>query len=127
MALLTIPVTLLLGVWAAAFVLPATAAAYIHSRLTMKHSGYSLTAWGVVFKNGWWDRTMKIVRYAKIQTVSQRETPFDRRNGMASVRVDTAGAEKVGYTIDIPYLERGTATDIARRLYAECSGREFRW
>ena len=126
-ALLTGPATLLLGAWAAAFVVPAAAAAYLHSRLTMKHSGYSLTAWGVVFKNGWWDRTMKIVRYAKIQTVSQRETPFDRRNGMASVRVDTAGAEKVGYTIDIPYLERDTATDIARRLYAECSGREFRW
>ena len=126
-ALLTVPVTLLFGVWAAAFVVPAAAAAYAHSRLTIRHSGYSLTSWGVVFKNGWWDRTMKIVRYAKIQTVSQRETPFDRRNGMASVRVDTAGAEKVGYTIDIPYLERDTATDIARRLYAECSGREFRW
>jgi len=126
-ALLTVPATLLFGVWAAAFALPATAAAYVHSRLTIKHTGYSLTPWGVVFKTGWWDRTMKIVRYAKIQTVSRGENPFDRRNGMASVKVDTAGAEKSGHTIDIPYLERDTAIDVTRRLYAECSGREFRW
>ena len=104
-----------------------TAAVYVHSRLTIKHPGSSLTPWGVVFKTGWWDRTMKIVRYAKIQTVSQGENPFDRRNGMASVKVDTAGAEKGGHTIDIRYLERDTAIDVARRLYAECSGREFRW
>jgi putative membrane protein len=126
-ALLTIPATFLFGVWAAAFALLASAAAYVHSRLTIKHTGYSLTPWGVVFKTGWWDRTMKIVRYAKIQTVSQGENPFDRRNGMASVRVDTAGAEKGGHTIDIPYLERDTATNIARRLYAESSGRVFQW
>ncbi len=126
-SLITVPATLLFGVWAVAFVLPATAAAYVHSRLTIKHTGYSLTPWGVVFKSGWWDRTMKIVRYAKIQTVSQGESPFDRRNGMASIRIDTAGAEKGGHTIDIPYLERDTAIDVSRRLYAECSGRAFRW
>ena len=126
-ALLTVPAAFLFGVWAVAFALLATAAAYVHSRLTIKHTGYSLTPWGVVFKTGWWDRTIKIVRYAKIQTVSQGENPFDRRNGMASVRVDTAGAEKGGHTIDIPYLERDTATDIARRLYAESSGRVFQW
>jgi putative membrane protein len=117
----------MVGLWAAVFIVPAIAAAYAHARLTIKHTGYSLTPWGVVFKSGWWDRTMKIVRYTKIQTVSQGETPFDRRNGMASVRVDTAGAEKVGYTIDIPYLERDIAADIAHRLYAECSGQAFRW
>ena len=126
-ALLTVPVTLMVGMWAAVFIVPAIAAAYAHARLTIKHTGYSLTPWGVVFKSGWWDRTMKIVRYTKIQTVSQGETPFDRRNGMASVRVDTAGAEKVGYTIDIPYLERDVAADIAHRLYTECSGQPFRW
>ena len=126
-AALAVPATLLLGVWALAIVAAVTVFAYVHARLSVRYTGYSLTSWGVVFKSGWWDRTMKIVRYAKIQTVSRGETPFDRRHRMASVRVDTAGAEKIGHTIDIPYLERDVALDVARRLYDESSRRVFHW
>ena len=87
----------------------------------------SLTPWGVVFKSGWWDRSLKLVRYSKIQTVERGETPFDRRSGMASVRIDTAGAERIGHTIDIPFLESGAAAAVSRRLHDEVSRRDFRW
>ena len=122
-----LPMSVFVGVHAF-LALPAMAClAYLHARLWAKHAAYALTPWGVVFKSGWWNRTMKIVRYSKIQTVVKAESPFDRRSAMASVRIDTAGAERGGYTIDIPYLEHAVAGEVAERLGRESKTRAFRW
>ena len=128
-ALVAILAAGLLGSWLVipVFAGPATVLAFVHARLFVKHAGYSLTPWGVVFKSGWWDRSVKLVRYAKIQTVERGETPLDRRSGMASVRIDTAGAERIGHTIDIPFLETDIAVAVSQRLYDEAGRREFRW
>ena len=128
-ALVTIVVGGLLGSWLVipVFAVPASLLALVHARLFVRHASYSLTPWGVVFKSGWWDRSVKLVRYSKIQTVEHGETPFDRRTGMASVRIDIAGAERIGHTIDIPFLESGTAAAVSQRLHDEVSRREFRW
>ena len=128
-ALVTILVGGLLGSWLMLPIVavPATCLALVHARLFVRHAAYSLTPWGVVYKSGWWDRSVKLVRYSKIQTVERGETPFDRRSGMASVRIDTAGAERIGHTIDIPFLESGTAAAVSQRLHDEVSRREFRW
>ena len=129
-AVLAIPIvlgTLLLDPLMLAFAVPASIFVYAHARLYVKHTAYALTPWGVVFKTGWWTRTMKIIRYSKIQTVARAESPFDRRHRMASVRVDTAGAEAAVPTIDIPYLEAAVADEVASRLYGEASRRAFHW
>ena len=128
-ALVTILVGGLLGSWLVVpvFALPASLLALVHARLFVRHASYSLTPWGVVFKSGWWDRSVKLVRYSKVQTVERGETPLDRSSGMASVRIDTAGAERIGHTIDIPFLESSAATAVSQRLHDEVSRREFRW
>ena len=123
----TVLLALVVDIRALALVIPAAFGAYVHARLYVKHSAYSLAPWGVVFKSGWFNRTLKLVRYGKIQTVSKTESPFDRRNGMATVRVDTAGAGMQGHTIEIPYLDTAVADDVASRLYQESSCRAFRW
>ena len=123
----TLPLALFVDPWALALIVPMVLGAYCHARLYVKHSAYSLAPWGLVFKTGWFNRTLKLVRYDKIQTVSKVESPFDRRNGMAGVQIDTAGAEMVGHSIDIRYLETAIAGDVARRLYEESSRRAFRW
>jgi membrane protein YdbS with pleckstrin-like domain len=46
---------------------------------------------------------------------------------MASVRVDTAGAARVGHSIDIPYLETDVANRLMGRLYDEAGRTAFRW
>ena len=56
-----------------------------------------------------------------------RESPFDRRARMASVRVDTAGAGDASHRVDIPYLARSTADDLYRRLAGEAARTAFRW
>ena len=123
----TIPMALLVDPRALALIVPAGALAFVHARLTAKHAGYALLPWGVVAKSGWWNRIVKVVRYSKVQVVQRAESPFDRRAGMASVRLDTAGAERGGHTIDIPYLSAEVATEVATRLSQESSRHAFRW
>ncbi len=115
------------GAWALALAPAAVFAAGLHARRQVAHAGYALTAWGVLFRSGWWTRKLAIVPHARIQTVGLAESPFDRRHRMASVRIDTAGAAAAGYTIAIPYLERAVAAEIVRGLYAEAGQRAFRW
>ena len=122
-----VPPTLLASPWASAVIVPFFLGAYFHARLYVKHSAYSLAPWGLLWKSGWFNRTLKLVHYDKIQTVAQRESPFDRRNRMAAVLIDTAGGEMTGHTIAIPYLERAVAEEIAKRLYLESSHRAFHW
>lgn len=124
-------VTLLAGMtagsWGLALGPPAAGAALLHARRWTAGAGYALTAWGVLFRSGWWTRRLALVPLARIQTVGLGESPFDRRHGMASVRIDTAGAAAAGYTIAIPYLERTVAAEIVDRLYAEAGRRAFPW
>ncbi len=126
-AAVTLLATLPAGAWGLALAPPAALAALLHAHRWVAHAAYAVTAWGVLFRSGWWTRRLAIVPLARIQTVGLAESPFDRRHRMASVRIDTAGAAAAGYTIAIPYLERAVAAEIARGLYAEAGQRAFRW
>ena len=126
-AALTVLATLPAGPWGLALAPPAALAAFLHARRWVAHAGWAVTAWGVLFRSGWWTRRLAIVPLARIQTVGLGESPFDRRHRMASVRIDTAGAGAGGYTIAIPYLERTVAVEVVRHLYAEAGGRAFHW
>ena len=123
----TLAVAVAVSPWMLLVALPAGLAAVAHARLTVRHAAYALAPWGLLCRLGWWNRTLTVVRYARIQTVALCESPFDRRHGMASVRVDTAGAAAGRYTIRIPYLDRETAAVVARRLHDEAARRPFHW
>ena len=118
------PLTGLQALWLPAAGLPF---AVLYATKYVKHAGFSLTDRAVFFRSGWLSRKVSVVRFNKVQTVALNESPFDRRNRMASVAVDTAGAAQMGHRIDIPYLDRDVAEAIARRLYAEASHTEYSW
>jgi putative membrane protein len=110
-----VPVLPLLILWAA-----------LCAHQTIKHLGWAITDEAVVFKRGWLWRRVVIVRFAKIQTVSIAESPFDRRTAMAAVHVDTAGASERS-VVHIPYLARDTAAALHARLAREAAQRQFKW
>jgi membrane protein YdbS with pleckstrin-like domain len=58
--------------------------------------------------------------------VVRSESPFDRRQAMASLAVDTAGGSW-GQGVEIPFLEAAEATELLGRLGAEAGRTEFRW
>ena len=92
-----------------------------------RHLGWSASGAVVAFKSGWLWRRTTIARVSRIQAVTLRESPFDRRAAMARVRVDTAGANERSHRIDIPYLGRAAAADLQLRLAAEAADTHFRW
>jgi putative membrane protein len=63
---------------------------------TWTHRGYWLGDHHVVTRNGVLRRQTKIVPYYRIQTVIDARTVFQRRLGLATVTVDTAGSLSLG-------------------------------
>lgn len=114
------------GAWVLAAVLPLAALALVNARLYARHAGYAVVPGAVLYRSGWWVRQWSVVRFSKIQSVERRESPFDRRNAMASLKVDTAGGSR-GHGIDIAFLDAPAATSLLGRLSAEAGRTSFRW
>jgi putative membrane protein len=81
----------------------------------------------IALRSGWLWRHVTVVPTTKIQVVRRIESPFDRRNAMAGVRVDTAGSASPAHRISIPYLARETASGLYERLAAHTAQTAFRW
>ncbi|MDQ2053727.1 MULTISPECIES: PH domain-containing protein [Halobellus] len=79
--------------WPLLLLVPA-AAGFAHA--TWKHRGHWLGDQHVVTRNGVLQRETKIVPYYRIQTVIDSRTVFQRRLGLATVTVDTAGSLSLG-------------------------------
>jgi putative membrane protein len=121
------PLAWLFRLWAIPLVLLLIVLAVVEARKFVTHLAWATTDDVVAFKTGWLWRSVTIARAAKIQAVTQVETPFDRRAGMAQVRVDTAGAGERSHRVYIPYLPRETARSLQERLAAQAANTAFRW
>jgi putative membrane protein len=124
---LALPFVLMLKWWTIGLVAVLAAWAYVDVRLHIRYLGWATADRAVLFRSGWLFRQLTVARFTKIQTVMLVESPFDRRYSMASVRVDSAGAEDTSHRIRIPYLARATADDLFRRLAGEAARTSFRW
>ena len=100
---------------------------YWTSGLYVRHTAYALSPRAIFFRSGWWVRRLRVAPFSKIQSVVSSISPFDRRYGMASLKVDTAGAARVGHSIDMPYLDAAVAMSLMNRLYEEAGQTAFRW
>jgi putative membrane protein len=130
---IAVAVVLSAGLWAFAglkalvIFVAGVVLASVHARMYVKYARYAMTPEAVVYRSGWWSRKISIVRYAKIQVLALDESPFDRWNRMAGLRVDTAGAGRIGHGVDIRYLEAPDAAAMLERLVFETGIRPFRW
>ena len=75
--------------------------------------GYRPAPEHIISRAGVLSRRTWSVPYAKVQTVAVRRSPFQRRLGLATVSIDTAGGRAPIAVIDIP---TDTATDLAHML-----------
>lgn len=125
--LVSLPFVVLLGWWDLALLAVFLAWGVVASRIYVEHLGWAVTDGAVLFRTGWIWKKLTVVRFAKIQAVAIHESPFDRRNAMARVRVDTAGAGESSHRVDIPYLARETARGLCDLLAAQAARTAFRW
>jgi putative membrane protein len=126
-AFVSLPFVLMLGWWTLALVAVLWAWAFVEVTLHIRSLGWAVVDRAVLFKRGWLTREVRIARFSKIQAVTLVESPFDRRHRMASVRVDTAGADDAAHHVGIPYLARATAETLRQRLAAYAAQTSFRW
>ena len=62
------------------------------AHLKWRHRGIWIGPDHVVTRNGFWNRSTKVVPYYRIQTVIDRRTLFQRRWRLATLSIDTAGS-----------------------------------
>jgi putative membrane protein len=126
-AIPTVALTVAVGAWGLLPVLVLVPWAWAHARLYVRHTGYAVTSDAILYRSGWWVRRLSAARFTKIQALELTATPFDRRNDMASLRVDTAGAGHVGHRIAVAFIEAQKALSLFDRLFHEAGRTSFRW
>lgn len=102
------------GLWALGL-LPL---AWLRARVWARYSGWALDGGLVAFRQGWLDRHWRFAEVRKLHAIQVRQSPFDRRHGMASLHLDTAGASPLSPALAIPYLDADDAVRLAARLRA---------
>jgi putative membrane protein len=90
---------------------------YWNARLWAKHSAWAVADGLVAFRGGWLGKHWRFAETRKLQALELRQSPFDRRWGMATLHFDTAGAGAMEPPLAIPYLP----VDTARALYDQLS------
>jgi putative membrane protein len=123
-AVLSVTLVPFLGWWALAVFGVLEARALIHARLLLRHLGWATTPTSVIFRGGSVRRYTASARFSRLQTVTYDESPFDRRTGMATVRVDTAGA---GAHLTMRYLPEADARALHTMLSGRAADTAFVW
>lgn len=75
----------------------------------------------IIFRSGILNRKTSLTFFDKVQAVEVRESPFDRRWGMATLSVDTAAAGPARHRIRVKYLPAATARSESSSVAAEAS------
>jgi putative membrane protein len=68
-------------------------------------------------QNGFWNRKTSVVPYYRIQTLIEQETVFQRRLGLSTLVLDTAGASVFGSNPKVCDLDREVADDLFDRVF----------
>jgi putative membrane protein len=94
----------------------------VRARIWARHAGYSEEAGLIAVREGWLDKRWRFAETRKLQSLQLNQSPFDRRHGMASLLMDTAGASPFEPPLRIRYLPVDEARALHDRLAAAMDG-----
>lgn len=100
---------------------------YFVSRANYRSLGYALGANHLRTRRGWLARATHIVPLDKIQAVEIRRSPFERRLGLATLSVDTAGQAYTGGGPQINNLPLPVARALAEVLAHRAAATRYQW
>ncbi len=101
--------------------------AVLAARRNAQRAGYALQGELVAVREGWWSRHWRFAELDKLQVLRLRRGPLDRRLGMATLWLDTAGAGSFAPPLRIRFLPVDQAHALHARLAAEIARRPLRW
>ncbi len=112
------------GLWLGPVVFPVLAYLAVRQSRAMR---YALAEWGVVYRSGVLTRKLGMAFFDRMQVVSFRQSPFDRRWQMASLAVDTAAAGPADHRVRVDYLEADFAASQFRELTRAAATHQPTW
>lgn len=112
----SLPIWLYLGIKALPIWLALMAWSWVESRGWARFAAYSCEPGVLAWRSGFLTREWVIARIDKGQGLDLRTSPFDRRAGMASVELDTAGSSAIGSRLRLPYLAESQARALMAKL-----------
>ena len=77
---------------------------WFQSKQWAKHAGYSYANGLIAVREGWIGKTWRFAEVRKVQAVYLKQSPFDRRHGMATVFCDTVNAGSLEPPLAVRYL-----------------------
>jgi putative membrane protein len=77
----------------------------------------------VAWRTGWLSKTWHFAEIGKVQALRLAQSPLDRRLGMASLLLDTAGASPLGAPLHLRQLPVEVARELSARLVAQLARR----
>jgi putative membrane protein len=99
----------------------------IHAaRQHARRAGFALNQRLVAVRGGWFQRFWRFAEIDKLQALRLSQTPFDRRHGMATLWLDTAGAGAMQPPLRIRHVHLATARALHDRLAATLARRQPR-
>jgi putative membrane protein len=101
--------------------------ALFSARQQARRSGYALDAVLVAVRGGWWSRHWRFAELDKLQALQLTQSPLDRRQGMATLWLDTAGAGALSPPLRIRYIAEHDARALFEQLGAQVARRRLRW
>jgi putative membrane protein len=100
---------------------------YAINILRYRTLGYSMGENYFWTRRGWLGRSTHIVPVKKVQAVEISQTPFDRRLGLATMSLDTAGQAYTGGGPQISNLPIAEAEAIAATLAHQAAATKYKW
>lgn len=78
--------------------------------ISFTYSGYALREKDILFRRGWLIRKTSAIPLKRVQHVSVQSGPLERRYGLASISIYTAGSDEADLSI------RGITTETAQQI-----------
>lgn len=100
---------------------------WVQSVQHARRAGYSVDDGLIAVRSGWWSRHWRFAEIDKLQALQLSRSPIDRRCGMATLHLDTAGASALAPPLRIRYLPVDEADALYRRLGAIIARRKLQW
>jgi putative membrane protein len=113
--------------WGLAAFVPLAALGIWIARRRIRRLAWAVTPDDVLYRSGGLWRRTTVARSSKVQAVALAESPFDRRWGMATLALDTAGAGMASHRLHVRYLARATARELFDLCERRAAATAFRW
>jgi putative membrane protein len=101
-------------------------AGYI-ARQHARHAGYAIDDRLIALRSGWWTRQWRFAEIGKLQAIRVGQSPLDRRLGMATLFLDTAGGNALAEPMRLRFLPEADARALHERLGREIAQSPMRW